>query len=241
MGNVISLDFTNVKELTNLSAGKHVLKVKKYEQVTASTGSPMLTITFENAKGDTGVDNFVLTEKALWKFKSLLVALFKQNFTGQFNFDLDQMIGRTCTAVAKEEEYVKQDGTPAIRMVLDNYMPVNDADAMGMTPQAPGMPQPTAPVQPTVPPVMAQPQAPVTPVAPQAPVQPVQPTQVQPQPTVMAQPTPVQPVVQPQPVVNPAPVAQPQTVVQPQAPVQPQAVAQPTPAPAQQVSKRPWE
>lgn len=225
MGNVISLDFSNVKELTNLSAGKHVLKVKKYVQAQATTGNPMLTITFENAQGEIGIDNFVLTESALWKLKNLMVALFKQNFTGKFNFDLDSMIGKTCTAVAKEEEYVKQDGTPSIRTVLDNYMPVNEADSMGVTPSAP---QPQAPVQPQV----VQPQAPVMPQAPVAPTAPV--TPVAPQPTVQGY-------------VNPMYGAQPQGTpvapqVAPQVPVQPAvAPAQPTEAPATPVAKRPWE
>lgn len=220
MSNIISLDFSNVKELTNLPAGKHVLKVKKYEQETASTGNPMLTITFENAQGEIGIDRFVLTESALWKLKNLFVALFKQNFTGKFNFDLDSMIGKTCTAVAKEEEYVKQDGTPDIRIVLDNYMPVNEADSMGVTPSAP------------------QPQAPVPPVAPQPQVV------AQPQPAVAPQPQPQvapQPQVQPQQVyTNPVYGAQPEQVVVPAQPAQP-TPAQPTPAPATPVAKRPWE
>lgn len=231
MSNVISLDFSNVQDLTNLPAGKHVLKVKKYEQVTASTGSPMIKITFENAKGETGIDNFVLTESALWKLKSLMQALFRQNFTGAFNFDLDTMIGRTCTAVAKEEEYAKQDGVPSIRIALDNYMPVNDADAMGVTPNAPV--QPTAPVPPVAPvqPAVAPAQAPVytAPVQPQPAVNP----QVVAQPQVAPQPQ-VQPQVQPQQVVTP----QPQVVAQPQPAVAP---AQPTQAPATPVAKRPWE
>lgn len=236
MSNIISLDFSNVRELTNLSAGKHVLKVKKYEQVQASTGNPMLTITFENAQGEIGIDNFVLTESALWKLKSLMVALFKQNFSGKFDFNLDTMIGKTCTAVAREEEYVKQDGTTSIRTVLDNYLPVNDADSMGVTPNAPQAPQPQ----------VVQPQAPVMPQAPVAPTAPVQP-----QPQVAPQPQPqavVQPQVAPQPqvqgYVNPVYGAQPQaTPVAPQvAPVQPAvAPAQPTEAPATPVAKRPWE
>lgn len=226
MSNIISLDFSNVKDFSNLPAGKHTLRVKKYEQDTATSGNPMIVITFENANGDTGIDRFVLTENALWKFKNLLQALFKQNFTGLFNFDLDTMLGRTCTAVAKEEEYVKQDGTNGIRIVLDNYMPVNDADVMGVTPNAP-----------------VQPQAPVPPVQPQVAQAPVYTAPVQPQPAVnpqmMAQPQvapQVQPQVQPQPQVMSQPQVQPQQVVQPQV-----APAQPTQAPATPVVKRPWE
>lgn len=190
MSNIISLDFSNVKGFTNLSVGKHILKVKRYEQLTASTGNPMLEITFENAQGETGIDRFVLTDNALWKLQQLFVALFKTNFTGKLNFDLDTMIGKTCTAVAKEEEYVKQDGTPSIRIVLDNYMPVNEADTMGVTPQAPVAPQPQAPVAPVAP---AQPVQPVQPQAPVTPVTPVQPQPVYQQPVYQQPAQPVQP------------------------------------------------
>lgn len=237
MSNFINLDFTNVKEFTNLPAGKHTLRVKKYEQAQASTGNNMLVITFENANGETGIDRFVLTESALWKFKNLLSALFRQNFQGKFDFDLDQMIGKTCTAVAKEEEYVKQDGTTDIRIVLDNYMPINDADVMGVTPGAP-TPQP----------VMPNPAMPTPQVAPAPQVAPTPQPQVYVAPQPMAQPQGTPGFVQAE--ANPFPQAQvqpqPQVVAQPQvaqtyvAP-QPQ-VAQPTPAPATpQVAKRPWE
>ena len=39
--------------------------------------------------------DFVLTENALWKFKNLLSALFRQNFTGRFDFDLNQFVFAT--------------------------------------------------------------------------------------------------------------------------------------------------
>ena len=237
MSNIISLDFTNVQGFTNLPAGKHTLKVTKYELTQASTGNQMIVVTFENANGETGIDRFTITEKAMWKIQQLLSALFRQNFTGALNFDLDTLVGKVCTAVAKEEEYVKQDGTPDIRIVLDNYMPVNEADKMGITPQAPVAP--TAPQPQVAPQVAPQPA-----VAPQPMAQP----QVAPQPQVQgyvnpvygAQPqvvTPVQPQVAPQPQV----VATPQPQVTPVTPVAPQPAVQPTPAPASQVAKRPWE
>lgn len=146
----IKLDFSNVKELTNISVGKHVLKVTKVEQEQASTGNPMLKVTFNNAMGEVGVDYFVLTEAAMWKLQILLKALFKTEFKGVIDLNTDTMIGRTCEATAKEEEYMKQDGTPGLRTVLDNYHPVSDAGDKGIapTPQA-AAPAPQAPVSPS--------------------------------------------------------------------------------------------
>ena len=180
---ILNLDFSNVKELTNLSIGKHVLKVTKVEQQQASTGNNMLAVSFVNGAGEVGIDYFVLTEAALWKLRDLLQALFKSPFKGLVNLNTDTMIGKTCEATAKEEEYMKQDGTPGIRTVLDNYRPVSEAGDMGIAPQAPTapvtpQPTPAAPVQPQFTQAPVQPTATipgVTPVTPQAPVTPAQP------------------------------------------------------------------
>jgi hypothetical protein len=180
---ILNLDFSNVKELTNLSIGKHVLKVTKVEQQQASTGNAMLTVTFVNGAGEVGIDYFVLTESAMWKLQGLLQALFKTPFKGLVNLNTDTMIGRTCEATAREEEYMKQDGTAAIRTVIDNYRPVSEAGPMGIAPQDPTAPViPAAPVAPTPVQPTVQPQFTQTPVQPTytAPAAPVAPTPVQP-------------------------------------------------------------
>ena len=161
----ISLDFTNVQGgFSNLPLGKNLVKVASVDQTTASTGNPMLKIRFQDKDGNTGFDNFVLTEKALWKLKSLLTALFKADITGKIDLNTDTMIGKTCYVTVKEEEYMKNDGTTDIRQALDNYMPVTDADTLNITP-APAVSnvQPT-PVQPT--PVQPTPVQNVTPKRP---------------------------------------------------------------------------
>ena len=209
---ILNLDFSNVRELTNLSIGKHVLKVTKVEQQQASSGNNMLAVSFVNGAGEVGIDYFVLTETALWKLQTLLKALFKTEFKGLVNLNTDTMIGKTCEATAKEEEYMKQDGTAAIRTVIENYRPVSEAGPMGIAPQ-----DPTIPVMPAAPVAPVQPQAvPVTPVAPAPQPQVVPVTPVAPQ---FAQ-TPVQ-----------------QTVTTPVTPVAP--APQPQAAPG--APKRPWE
>lgn len=162
----IQLDFTNVQEFSNLPLGKNLVKVSKVEQVKASTGTDMLRITFTDKNGNTGLDNFALTEKALWKLKSLLVALFRTNISGRMDLNTDAMIGKTCFVVVGEEEYVKNDGTPATRQKLDNYTPVTDADTLNVTPTpavvvAPSVSQVIPPAYSTQPTIPTQP----TPVA----------------------------------------------------------------------------
>lgn len=171
----IQLDFTNVQEFSNLPLGKNLVKVSKVEQVKASTGTDMLRITFTDKNGNTGLDNFALTEKALWKLKSLLVALFRTNISGRMDLNTDAMIGKTCFVVVGEEEYVKNDGTPATRQKLDNYTPVTDADTLNVTP-TPAVAPSIAPSITSVPSSVA-PTYPTQPIAVQ-PTIPTQPTQV---------------------------------------------------------------
>ena len=174
----ISLDFTNVQEFTNLPLGKNLVRVSKVEQKTASTGSNMITVTFVDKDGNTGIDNFVLTEKALWKLKSLLTALFKSNISGRVDLNTDTMIGKTCYVTAKQEEYMKNDGTAALRIALDNYMPVTDADTLnitptpavsGFTPTPTSAPTPAVTPSPAPAPVMQPTPAPTMPTAPKRP------------------------------------------------------------------------
>lgn len=185
---LIKLDFTNVKEISNLPVGKQVLKVTKAEQDTSSTGSQMIKVTLVNGQGDTGIDYFVLTENALWKLQGFLKCVFKQEFKGVVDLNLDSLIGKTVEATVKEEEYMKNDGTPGIRTTIDNYRPIV-ADGVPVGPGAPVQPM-TPPVAPTTPPVAPQTGVPVqqTFTAPvqQAPVQ--QPVFEQPQQAPVQQP-----------------------------------------------------
>ena len=75
----MKLDFTNVEAYVKCAEGQHVVKLGEIEEGESQAGNPMLSATFQVVKGpSTGAklyDNFVLTEKALWKLQSFLMSV----------------------------------------------------------------------------------------------------------------------------------------------------------------------
>lgn len=104
----VKLDFSNVESFVKCEEGEHVARLKKIELKTASTGNEMFEAQFEVVQGgSTGAtlyDNFVLTEKALWKLKSYLEVVGVKA-DGRLAVDTDKLIGKKCVIVVKDEEY----------------------------------------------------------------------------------------------------------------------------------------
>ena len=79
MARKIKVDMTNVESYGKCDEGIHTAKIASIEQTTSQGGDDMLKVIFEVVKGKSKgakvFDNFVLTEKALWKFQLLLKAL----------------------------------------------------------------------------------------------------------------------------------------------------------------------
>ena len=102
------LDFTNIEAYVKCAEGQHVVKLTEIEDTTSQAGNDMLNATFQVVKGtSTGAklyDNFVLTEKALWKLQSFLVAI-GMKADGKIVLDLDKLIGKTCIVDVIHEEY----------------------------------------------------------------------------------------------------------------------------------------
>ncbi len=102
------LDLTNVETYTKMSEGIHKVKVTSCEDKTSQGGDDMLVIAFEaisgEDKGSKVYDNFVLTEKALWKVKQLLQALGIK-CDGKIVLDTDKLIGKKCEVEVYHEEY----------------------------------------------------------------------------------------------------------------------------------------
>jgi hypothetical protein len=102
------LDFTGVEAYVKCAEGQHVVKLIEIEEGESQAGNDMLSATFQVVKGtSTGAklyDNFVLTEKALWKLQSFLVAV-GMKADGKIVLDLDKLIGKTCIVEVVHEEY----------------------------------------------------------------------------------------------------------------------------------------
>lgn len=102
------LDLTNVETFTKMSEGIHRVKVVSCEDKTTQAGDDMIAIAFEAVngadKGSRVYDNFVLTDKALWKLKQLLKSLGVK-CDGKIVLDTDKLIGKQCDAEIFHEEY----------------------------------------------------------------------------------------------------------------------------------------
>lgn len=104
----VKVDMTGVESFVRCEEGEHIAVLKSIEEKPASSGNDMLTAAFEVIKGtSTGArvyDNFVLTEKALWKLKGFLEVL-GMKADGRIVLDLDKLVGRTCIINVLHEEY----------------------------------------------------------------------------------------------------------------------------------------
>ena len=108
MGKKMKLDFSGIEAYVKCAEGQHVVKLVEIEETESQAGNDMLNATFKVVKGQsTGAtlyDNFVLTEKALWKLQSFLVAV-GMKADGKVVLDLDKLIGKTCIVEVEHEEY----------------------------------------------------------------------------------------------------------------------------------------
>lgn len=108
MGKKMKLDFSGIEAYVKCAEGQHVVKLTAIEEGESQAGNDMLSATFKVVKGSsTGAvlyDNFVLTEKALWKLQSFLIAV-GMRADGKVVLDLDKLIGKTCIVEVAHEEY----------------------------------------------------------------------------------------------------------------------------------------
>lgn len=101
-------DFTNVQAFKRCEEGIHTVKLVQIDEGTSQAGDDMLKATFEvisgSSKGARVFDNFVLTDKALWKFKMMLQGMGVK-CDGKIAIDLDKLVGKTVDVDVAHEEY----------------------------------------------------------------------------------------------------------------------------------------
>ena len=102
------LDMSKVESFKRCSEGVHTAKIVEVQENTTQAGDDMLIMVLEVINGDSKgarvYDNFVLTEKALWKLKQLLQAI-GMKCDGKIVLDLDKLVGRVCEITVYHEEY----------------------------------------------------------------------------------------------------------------------------------------
>lgn len=102
------IDFTGVESFVLCEEGKHTVRVKEVEDKRSQNGNDMYSFKYEVVNGisagATLYDNCVITEKALWKLKSVLSALGVKA-DGKIVVDSDKLVGKTCIVSVNHEEY----------------------------------------------------------------------------------------------------------------------------------------
>ena len=120
MARKVKVDFTGVEAFQRVSEGIHHAKISDIQEKTSQGGDSMLQVAFEvtagEDKGNKVFDNLVLTDKALWKFKSLLQVI-GMKCDGKVAVDLDKLIGKALDINVTHEEYNGQ-----IRARVSDYM-----------------------------------------------------------------------------------------------------------------------
>lgn len=119
MARKIKVDMTGVEAYSKVNEGIHAAKIVEVEQTQSQAGDDMITVAYDVTagpdKGGRVFDNFVLTQKALWKLKVLLKAL-GMKCDGRLIVDLDRLIGKACDIEVFHDEYNGQ-----IRAKISDY------------------------------------------------------------------------------------------------------------------------
>lgn len=107
----VKVDFSGVESYLKCAEGEHVAALKEAELKTSEAGNDMIACVFEVTAGSSSgarvYDNFVLTEKALWRLKTYLECIgIKAD--GKLKLDLDKLIGKKCIIEVAHEEYKGQ-------------------------------------------------------------------------------------------------------------------------------------
>lgn len=108
MARKVKVDFSNVQSYKKCEEGIHTAKLIQLDEGTTQGGDDMLKAVFEVVKGDSKgarvFDNYVLTDKALWKFKNALTAMGVKA-EGKVVIDYDKLIGKLVDIEVGHEEY----------------------------------------------------------------------------------------------------------------------------------------
>lgn len=108
MARKVKVDFTGVESYERVDEGRYKVKIAEVTEKDTQGGDPMLQIAFEvtagDFKGSKVFESFVLTDKALWRLKSLLKTL-GMKCDGKTAIDLDSLVGKTLEIEVYHDEY----------------------------------------------------------------------------------------------------------------------------------------
>lgn len=112
-------DLTNVEETHWLSTvGEHTVKVISVTSGSTRNGNDTEKVLFMDKDKAQITDEFVITDKALYRLKLFTKALKLQDVN-----DTDQWVGRFVKINTVVEKYTKNDGSQGEKIVIKSYDP----------------------------------------------------------------------------------------------------------------------
>lgn len=112
-------DLTNVEETQWINTvGQHTVKVLSVTAGKTNNNNNLEKVVFADKDGFQITDEFVVTDKALYRMKLFTKALKLQTVT-----DTDQWVGRYVKINTAKETYQKQDGSTGEKLVIKSYEP----------------------------------------------------------------------------------------------------------------------
>jgi len=136
------IDLNNVEEKMFLNIeGKHLLKVVSVDesQVT-SNGNAVLKVQLKTREEHIFTEEFVVTDKALWKVKLFTKALKMPNVV-----DTHLMIDRFVHGMFVYENYTKKDGSQSKKLTCKEWLPSSQTNTLTNEPKVQVMPPITTP------------------------------------------------------------------------------------------------
>lgn len=103
---MMNLDFSNVPSREPIEEGHYTLRIAKAEEKISKNGNPMLSVEYDivGMEGRKLWDNYVLTDKALWKMQELCKALGYDTETA-LTLDPVDLVGQEVIAKVIQEEF----------------------------------------------------------------------------------------------------------------------------------------
>ena len=114
-------DLTNVEETHWLNTvGEHTVKVVSVTAGSTRNGNDVEKVLFMDKDNAQIMDEFVITDKALYRMKLFTKALKLPEVN-----DTDQWVGRYVKINTATEKYTKNDGSQGEKIVIKSYEPSN--------------------------------------------------------------------------------------------------------------------
>ncbi len=123
--NVMTIDFEGVESGGAMPTpdGPYTAELTHAEETVSSNGNDMIEVRWKTNIGSTLFDNFTIVPQALWVLRTMLECAGYDIPDGEYDLNIDDLIGIECGVDVVNEEYEKKD-----RPKIAGYMPIKVAE-----------------------------------------------------------------------------------------------------------------